>query len=1781
MRTLLRFGLLVALLHFALSVRAEILIKYAYTDPYGVEKTATAITPAINPHGDLRLALAAGLDRSLRIAFVDGGGTPLTGEATSALLGPGDRIEVAGQWFYGARLALTPPAEDGPHLLRAEILDQTGHVVTVETVRVEIDRTPPTMNGAFGWWAWRPNELYPLPEMTLIGAFEARRFWADGIQDLGAGLDTAAARFQSVYLEGPHAGQVAHDTPAALSEDTVAIGDGGNWDLQLGVHYPAQDGLYSFRFIVFDRAGNVATFGIPLVFDAGVESETLEMFAVFDPDSAANPVPGSPYAGYVPYIPGMTVKTNPVKMLLRVPKANWWQYNPTGISFTRDKPALPPGAFPQTEPDYVDASHIYLEVEFPYVSAASIDPNLGLAPEIRIASLTWWGANYPGSIFPNLVLAPGTDQAPQFVGVQMHWASGDTTVVGHGHDVKKNTPDTVVRIQVTAEPRTYDQVFHPEILPPCVIPAGQTQCSATGAWRLGDTADDMHMHLVDYRLSNQAGDLITPTLYNILIYDGRPPVLESLEFPLVAQQRQAEVLLTEYLTGNWWNLVQVTQVWLEATGGPGSFRLPATRLESTDGVLWWRAIIPLAALPSGVYNLTLYAEDNFGNRSLPLKKTGYVHDATPPVVKIRGEDNALLAGTTIGGLSAINFVVTDAVDAHPVVIFVRLIGGPDNENVAVGFYDDRGIYRIEYPVMPPSVTANDYRIEIEATDASGNTTLAVAPFTFQPGPLRLIAEHGDTIAVPVTVGSGPVRLATGHWPLTTTPVVLHTAGGLPLRGVHDLLVRLSADAAGPLLVEGQTLTPGGEIRRAGYDFSAADSALALPLQWADPAAIAPGYGGQLTVEILYDGAPLFTADLQAWEVGTEVEYRQTAEVYAAKIEEATLSVLPLVPGHCHDQVVTYDPQRGYANSRGLEGDSVCAVQWTTIPASLAPLGGQQARLRGFIDAPGATTTLVYQPGLLVKQQGQHGFYPTGTPVEQTIALTTGIPPVITFSPTGEMTPQVEWLGANAWPTWLGRTNAGTLYGRGDLNYQGLSLIVTDVATGTVVIEQHASDAYARTPLFTELETLEASLTLRVQAYYTRAPELRTEETYRFVALPERALIRLQPPDAGLNTAPLVVQGRFGVYHNRQISYAADRMGEWAVRVYREVHAGEGRMVRYQVGSETTQIAADGSFSVNLGLLAAGPHRLVATASYLGPDVSAPDAVDSTPVGVRIQDGTPIAITVQALRPTARPPFLNILRAIPTHYARGPDVSQVVWERSRDGTTWETIARDPRQARSFGLNETLDATGTYWYRATTHNRYTDATATSAPYAVQAYARPEVTITGPLQTFVGHPVTWTAETPDGPPVVHQWSIARGRYREDTPQVETARQVALAADDIGNWYVTLRSRYADAPDIPDAWTTALRRLKVITPSLSRPKITGEVSVEAGKPYLYSASVAALAGGQGPADLTVSSEWVLPDGSTATGTSLTYTPTAAVEQNLRYRAWVNGYRDTTEVTTTLRLRPWAYSFPNAVFYKQVRREYDPAVVTYTIRLANGTTGGETPGVQWTLPAAATVDQHSDTSVTLSLTTPGHYPLAARVFDTRGHEVLLEDTLSVPEPDPLVASGAIQIGDSWARAPANVTLRWYVDGLLAKERVTGLRLTVNGQVVSETVKSYYTLATEQPGGYDVRFDLETTYGRTVSHSDRFELITGTPPTCAVTPEGDGTTGLQLRANCTAPMGKVLSYQWQVTYADTPATPKDMGQKSASTLRLSADDLARGILAVVLTAVNDKEQASNTARWTP
>jgi hypothetical protein len=1451
----------------------------------------------------------------------------------------------------------------------------------------------------------------------------------------------------------------------------------------------------------------------------------------------------------------MEVKTNPVRRLYRVQRTNWWEDATFGISLYHLLPA--PKNSPNDPADWVDSEYAYERIDYPYVPGGT---SLGGDYRLRAPTISSCG----NLAAPNLILAPSLDASPKLLGQTTVWQNAG---VGN-QTMRSNVIDTILSVSPRAEPRTYPQTYNMGALGSCVIPPGEATCTITTNYVMGDASAAMERFSISPRLVSEDGTKSSTYLTTNFMFDLRPPVVESAT---VSDDGHAVALvMSEYATNGWTGSIKLTSAYLEAEDASGTVRrINATGLESTDGVLMWKADVSLSTLPSGIYTLRFYAVDAFGNTSAPKELVGHRRDVAGPLATLYTTEGEPLSGARLSSLSQVRFTVADDLDPAPTVTRVRLRGGPINDDINLGFHKQGNEYRVEFPRMLPSLDTGDYMLSVTARDSANNLDTTSVTFDYGPEHFGLAPEVGSAIAIPL-VGV-PTRRSDGLWPLTSAPAKLADAGGLPLTGRVDLTLTLSADARGPLAVGPLTLQPGTSATYPAYDFTANQSVLTLPVHIPAPEGVPPGRFGSLVVQIERPGAPVFVEDIAAWAPGESIVLTQRRPSFARYVETAAFQLRDGGDDRC-PTLVALAAEEVYRNIRHPEDAAICAVRWLELPGDLTTMPTDPSRAGGIIASDEDTVTLRYQPGLLVNRAGGFAFFPSGEPVAHPVHLYDPEPPVLSLGVASERARQTDWLPDGKFPTDIGTLVSGYANARAD--YKGLHMSITDVASGAVVLDQSYSANIARGEIKTDIPAIEGEQTFRVDLRYLNHPRVASSATMTFVALPQSPLIQLIRPTNPNNIASTVLEGRFGLATRTEFSYDPASLGRWDIRIFKR----DSATARTQLGQATAAIGPDGAFSVDLGTLPSGTYAILAEATYRGtsPDVNA--TVQSLPSTIKVFDGSPVTFALAASRDSGRPPMTGTVKIALSEPKRVGDVESIRWERSADGVTFEEIALEERYKRSFGYGERLLAPGEYWYRATTVNRFSGAAHTADPIKVHIYDVPAFTLSGHTQTFSGTPVEWSAVTENtGRPVLYRWSVRRGSYKDAEPLLLDGATQRLAADVNGSWYIAVESRFADAPDVPSAWRKVSGLLKVATPAMSRPRIVGPYTVETDKTYRYNASAyVPIRTANGPS-ITVEGFWTLPDGSVRNGAALDYTVRPG-DQQLAYTAWLNGYRAETEQTTTLNLRPWEYRFPEFRMYKRLVREHDPAQYSYSIVQVTGatSTGGETPSYEWDFPPGAQVDQRSNTTAIVSASAPGLYPIRVRAFDTRGNDAELADAFEVNEPPPLTASLKLLVGDAWNRAPAKLTARWYVGGLLGKESVNAIGVRLNGVPVSERMLSAYSFDVAEIGTHVVELDVRTTYGRTARYSTNVELVKGELPSCTVS--AAITSSLRAQAVCSVPMGRLVGYRWSVTYTD--GETRDLGLRSSAILFGSAE-IDRGIRNITMIAVNDKGQQSPPAIWTP
>ena len=834
----------------------------------------------------------------------------------------------------------------------------------------------------------------------------------------------------------------------------------------------------------------------------------------------------------------------------------------------------------------------------------------------------------------------------------------------------------------------------------------------------------------------------------------------------------------------------------------------------------------------------------------------------------------------------------------------------------------------------------------------------------------------------------------------------------------------------------------------------------------------------------------------------------------------------------------------------------------------------------------------YQPGLYVVQNNTYAFYPALAPAEgeegadgmaaqvapiqeHQVALFDPPPPTLRYNPASTTVEQGSWLPAGVWATRTGPFSPGTVSALSN-PYVGLVLALRDADTGALLSERETSADSVRETVTTDLASLDDTARVVARVHYRHYPEVFTEVTLSFVAMPNRLSLKLRAPDQLTNATDSVLSGVFGEWATGGFTFDPQRHGAWSLQLYREI-AGANGATREPLGDPSTAIAADGSFQLNAGRLPPGSHRLLVTATYQGSAVVRDQLIESTTVIVHVPDGSPVTCTLTATPPES-PPGVNVtLKVVPENRSRYDDVRAIQWQRAADGVTWEPITLPEGSGVAFGYSERLNQSGRYYYRAVTTNRYSGLEAVCPAASVHIFDTPQLTLDGSNYTLIGTPADWTVRANDnGRAAEYRWVVRRG-YADQYPLEYEGPSITLPADTLGLWYIEAKARYLDAPENQRAWGVARATLRVDLPRLHRPILAGATYVEVGQTYTYTATVNPPWGAhQVPDGLTVRGEWQLPDGTVVAEPTLTYTPTADAAQRLVYRAWIPGYEEASLASGYLDLRPWTYTFPTVSVTTRVLREALPKTLSYTLNFSNGYTNGEPLTVTWSFPDGVTGKQLSSTYVTVSAWETGTYPVTVQVADGRGNQVELTEQFVVEEPPPLALDTKVMIGDSWQRAPAPVTVRIYPQGKLPAEQFTAAEVRLNDELVSNKLASSYRIDIPEPGEHAITTKLFTSYGREVERVDPVTLVEGVPPRCTLE-TSNSREDLLVVADCVVPMGKITSYKWWVTYADAPTTPTPWGTTSAYKILLTKAHLDRGVRAVEMVATNDKGQLSNVA----
>lgn len=848
------------------------LLEYSFTGADGSHRKLTPSETFANPTGTITFALSAGVDRKVRMSIVNSAGSIIS-SSTSNLLGANDRITVDGREYYGAYLKLEAPGE-GSYVFKAEILSGDNQPVKTDNYSVNIDRTPPTASQMIA-----TNSGY--------GQVTSGSIWKLGL----GGSNTTYFRVTDVFDASP-----VKEAKVSLyrADGSLHFERAANYDIpskrvdvaNMSGFFPSSNLNENFKvqISVTDQAGNNWKSQLQTVLWDDITNAPTEPFGVYDPDS--NNVLGPGLNKFVPYQPGMTVKTNPIRLAYRVPKNNWFEYSEGGISLAN--------ALGENKISGTDSQYVYI------IWSAPIDNTNG--NYTRWVNFGQWGG---AGIDYNLKLSSSAPKTPTITSVDYHYSDIGWSSFYRQPINKSLLPLSFDKIRFSAEARSFNQVANH--MGSCTIPAGQTSCIINTGYTMNPgTTGYLHDAAT---LRSEDGTLSASVRYaevnwNDLYYP-------SINYNYDEKNKVVTAFVNQPGRGSYFDRLRLSDAWIEDVTG--------NRLTVTGGLVeenganytyrW-----DLKSLSEGTYQLYAASRENHG----PVTKIPmftFTSDKTPPQLTIKTTSNE-----KVSSLDQFLVQVSDTYDLEPRITSINLSGGPAMDNVQLSWRKESpGNFRLEYPIMFPSMkVGEEYTITVIASDAQGNQVEKIAKFMYEPQQMSLADGMDGKLMIPA-VAQEFQRLGGGHI-IQTEPITL--GGDTVVTGSYDVFATLRSDAEVPLVVNGIRIEPGQTMSvMSKHNFGNSGGRINLPLR---PAISNVKGSSNLLVMTSAPNSPVLVLDVNTWTASAKL----SAESWNVRqvVDPVKIYALPEVGVPCRfttkqSEAMAADPIR----------DPVCLIQWDRAP----------------------------------------------------------------------------------------------------------------------------------------------------------------------------------------------------------------------------------------------------------------------------------------------------------------------------------------------------------------------------------------------------------------------------------------------------------------------------------------------------------------------------------------------------------------------------------------------------------------------------------------------------------------------------------------------------------------------------------------------------------------------------------------------------------------------------------------------------------------------------------
>ena len=281
------------------------------------------------------------------------------------------------------------------------------------------------------------------------------------------------------------------------------------------------------------------------------------------------------------------------------------------------------------------------------------------------------------------------------------------------------------------------------------------------------------------------------------------------------------------------------------------------------------------------------------------------------------------------------------------------------------------------------------------------------------------------------------------------------------------------------------------------------------------------------------------------------------------------------------------------------------------------------------------------------------------------------------------------------------------------------------------------------------------------------------------------------------------------------------------------------------------------------------------------------------------------------------------------------------------------------------------------------------------------------------------------------------------------------------------------------------------------------------------------------------IEGQWILTNGTTVTGSTISWTPTFedfTEKRTPTFVGYVKGLKESTLTSLQPKISILNYEFPVWSIKTETKTFQAPSLIRLSaipsIPIREFLSVGGKVKYTWTTPSNTEGFRASGSSAFFTATLPGVYSVNVKIEDERGNAQELTADLTVVEPVPYQYDLRILPTTKVIREPATIGIRPMLSGGHPKEKIIDYKFLVNDQVVGENKRPFYSATLNGSGEFKVGFEAKTNFDRTVTGSKQITVAANQNPTCTLTVRGETTP--VATANCKDVDGKIKSYQWKV-----------------------------------------------------